>query len=43
MKNSEIEGRPILQLPPKDIELVKLKFSPDEKAVSAGTFVKNGF
>lgn len=32
-KNSEIEGVPILQLPPKNIELVSLKFSPDERAI----------
>ncbi|KXN90402.1 hypothetical protein AN958_04271, partial [Leucoagaricus sp. SymC.cos] len=32
-KNSEIEGVPILQLPPKHIELVKLTFSPEERAI----------
>ncbi|EGO02949.1 hypothetical protein SERLA73DRAFT_103014 [Serpula lacrymans var. lacrymans S7.3] len=32
-KNSEIEGKPILQLPPKDIELVTLEFSKDEREV----------
>ncbi|KAF9451016.1 hypothetical protein P691DRAFT_773496 [Macrolepiota fuliginosa MF-IS2] len=32
-KNSEIEGVPILQLPPKDIELIQLKFSPEEREI----------
>ncbi|KAJ3569137.1 hypothetical protein NP233_g5248 [Leucocoprinus birnbaumii] len=51
-KDSDIEGVPILQLPPKNIELVKLQFSPDEKAiyekfemqsqVIINRFIKNG-
>ncbi|EAU87720.1 hypothetical protein CC1G_08756 [Coprinopsis cinerea okayama7 len=32
-KNSTLEGKPILNLPPKDIEIVKLQFSPDEREV----------
>lgn len=32
-KNSEIEGAPILQLPPKDIELVQLQFTEEEREV----------
>jgi SNF2-related domain len=34
-KDSTIEGKPILELPPKEIELVQLKFSEDERDVSA--------
>ncbi|KAF9468325.1 SNF2 family DNA-dependent ATPase [Collybia nuda] len=30
-KNSTIEGKPILELPPKEIELVKLQFSEEER------------
>ncbi|TFK37535.1 SNF2 family DNA-dependent ATPase [Crucibulum laeve] len=30
-KDSTLEGQPILQLPPKEIELVTLKFSPEER------------
>ncbi|KAH7912078.1 SNF2 family N-terminal domain-containing protein [Hygrophoropsis aurantiaca] len=30
-KISKLEGKPILQLPPKDIELMKLEFSKDER------------
>ncbi|CAL1697769.1 unnamed protein product [Somion occarium] len=32
-KNSELEGRPLLELPPKDIELVKVDFSDEEREV----------
>ncbi|KAI0070881.1 hypothetical protein K474DRAFT_1737680 [Panus rudis PR-1116 ss-1] len=32
-KDSELEGEPILQLPPKDIELVRVEFSPEEREV----------
>ncbi|EKM76597.1 hypothetical protein AGABI1DRAFT_78341 [Agaricus bisporus var. burnettii JB137-S8] len=32
-KDSNIEGVPILQLPPKDVELVKLKFSEQEREI----------
>jgi SNF2 family DNA or RNA helicase len=32
-KNSTLEGKPILTLPPKDIELVRLKFSDEEREV----------
>ncbi|KAI0337147.1 hypothetical protein BDW22DRAFT_1410049 [Trametopsis cervina] len=30
-KHSELEGRPILELPNKHVELVELEFSPDER------------
>ncbi|KAJ6562842.1 SNF2 family DNA-dependent ATPase [Mycena vulgaris] len=30
-KNSTLEGKPILTLPPKDIEIVKLQFSDEER------------
>ncbi|KAJ7131709.1 SNF2 family DNA-dependent ATPase [Mycena crocata] len=30
-KNSTLEGKPILQLPPKDVEIVKLQFSDEER------------
>ncbi|TFK61429.1 hypothetical protein BDN72DRAFT_460900 [Pluteus cervinus] len=30
-KNSTLEGKPILNLPPKDVELVTLRFSPEEQ------------
>lgn len=33
-KNSTLEGEPILKLPPKEIQLVKLDFSVDEREVS---------
>lgn len=33
-KNSMLEGKPILELPNKDIEIVKLDFSRDERDVS---------
>jgi len=33
-KNSTLEGEPILQLPPKEIEIVTLKFTPEEREVS---------
>ncbi|KAL1746595.1 P-loop containing nucleoside triphosphate hydrolase protein [Schizophyllum fasciatum] len=32
-KNSMLEGQPILRLPPKDIELVSLEFTPDERQI----------
>ncbi|KAJ3524907.1 hypothetical protein NMY22_g10804 [Coprinellus aureogranulatus] len=32
-KNSTLEGKPILELPVKEIELVKLKFSPEERDI----------
>ncbi|KAF7373229.1 SNF2 family DNA-dependent ATPase [Mycena sanguinolenta] len=32
-KNSTLEGKPILSLPPKDIELVKLQFSDEEREI----------
>jgi SNF2 family DNA or RNA helicase len=32
-KNSMLEGKPILTLPPKDIEIVKLQFSDEEREV----------
>ena len=32
-KDSMLEGQPILRLPPKDIELVKMEFTPDERQV----------
>lgn len=34
-KNSTLEGKPILTLPAKDIEIVKLQFSEEEREVSA--------
>lgn len=32
-KDSKLEGKPLLTLPPKDIELVMLQFSPEERQV----------
>ncbi|KAI0798158.1 SNF2 family N-terminal domain-containing protein [Abortiporus biennis] len=32
-KNSQLEGRPLLELPPKDIELVMVDFSEDEREI----------
>ena len=32
-KNSRLEGKPLLELPPKQIEIVKLQFSHDEREV----------
>ncbi|KAF5329445.1 hypothetical protein D9619_009161 [Psilocybe cf. subviscida] len=32
-KDSELEGQPLLQLPSKHIEIVKLKFTPEEREV----------
>ncbi|TRM63219.1 SNF2 family N-terminal domain-containing protein [Schizophyllum amplum] len=32
-KDSQLEGQPILRLPKKDIELVKLDFTPDERQI----------
>ncbi|KAF4611576.1 hypothetical protein D9613_003624 [Agrocybe pediades] len=32
-KDSELEGKPLLQLPEKHIEIVKLQFTPDERQV----------
>ncbi|KAF8888452.1 SNF2 family N-terminal domain-containing protein [Gymnopilus junonius] len=32
-KNSTLEGKPLLELPTKHIEIVKLQFTPDERAV----------
>nr|GAT50264.1 SNF2 family DNA-dependent ATPase [Mycena chlorophos] len=32
-KNSTLEGEPILKLPPKDIKLVKLRFSDEEREI----------
>ncbi|KAI4522550.1 hypothetical protein K525DRAFT_255497 [Schizophyllum commune Loenen D] len=32
-KDSMLEGQPILRLPPKDIELVKMEFTPDERQI----------
>jgi len=32
-KDTKLEGKPILQLPPKTIELVELEFSPEEREV----------
>ncbi|KAF8890769.1 SNF2 family N-terminal domain-containing protein [Infundibulicybe gibba] len=32
-KNSTLEGKPLLQLPPKEIELVQLQFSAEERDV----------
>lgn len=34
-KDSTIEGKPILELPPKEIELVQLQFSEEERDVSS--------
>lgn len=33
-KDTKLEGKPILQLPPKHIEVVEIDFSPDEREVS---------
>lgn len=33
-KNSKLEGEPILKLPPKEIKLVSLKFTNEEREVS---------
>ncbi|KAJ7662894.1 SNF2 family N-terminal domain-containing protein [Mycena rosella] len=51
-KNSTLEGKPILTLPPKDVEIVKLKFSDEEREVydsfekrtkiSLNRFIRNG-
>ncbi|KAI0743255.1 SNF2 family N-terminal domain-containing protein [Irpex lacteus] len=30
-KDSQLEGKPILELPPKHVEIVRLEFSPDER------------
>ncbi|KAK7677163.1 hypothetical protein QCA50_019872 [Cerrena zonata] len=35
-KNSELEGRPILELPSKDIEIVTIDFSQDEREIYDG-------
>ncbi|KAK7047584.1 hypothetical protein VNI00_006352 [Paramarasmius palmivorus] len=32
-KDSQLEGEPLLRLPPKDIEVVKLQFSDDERDI----------
>ncbi|KAF8809842.1 SNF2 family DNA-dependent ATPase [Phlegmacium glaucopus] len=32
-KNSRLEGKPLLELPPKEIEIVKLQFSDDERQI----------
>jgi hypothetical protein len=32
-KNSTLEGKPILTLPPKDIEIVRLQFTDEEREV----------
>ena len=32
-KDSKLEGKPLLTLPPKTVELVTLKFSPEEREV----------
>ena len=37
-KDSMLEGQPILRLPPKDIELVKMEFTPDERQVGGFDF-----
>ena len=34
-KESELDGKKILQLPPKTVEIVQLEFSPEERAVYA--------
>lgn len=42
-KDSELEGQPLLQLPAKHIELVKLQFTPEEREVCYFvTYVLNG-
>jgi SNF2 family DNA or RNA helicase len=33
-KDTKLEGKLILQLPPKEIEVVEIDFSPDERDVS---------
>jgi hypothetical protein len=38
-KDSTLEGKPILSLPRKDIELVKLQFSEEEREV--GSFCRH--
>lgn len=37
-KNSTLDGEPLLQLPPKEIEIVKLQFTKEEKDVSGPSF-----
>ncbi|TDL27983.1 hypothetical protein BD410DRAFT_781917 [Rickenella mellea] len=32
-KNAQLEGEPLLLLPPKDIDIVELEFSPDERLI----------
>lgn len=32
-KDAELEGKPLLQLPEKHIEIVKLRFTPEERQV----------
>ncbi|GJJ08897.1 hypothetical protein Clacol_003117 [Clathrus columnatus] len=32
-KNTKLEGKPILQLPPKEVEVVEIDFSPEERLV----------
>ncbi|KAJ6615353.1 SNF2 family N-terminal domain-containing protein [Mycena sp. CBHHK59/15] len=51
-KNSTLEGKPILTLPPKDVEIVKLQFSEEERElydsfekrtkISLNRFIKDG-
>jgi SNF2 family DNA or RNA helicase len=44
-KYARLEGKPLLELPAKHIEIVRLKFTPEEREVSLLIYLtsRNGF